>query len=52
MSFKKALDLDVRNLSRISESNATIYNSKTAKGGIVQKKAKELFWGLPGICRP
>ena len=52
MSFKKALDLDVQNLSTISGSNATIYNSKTAKGGIVQKKAKELFWGLPGICRP
>ena len=52
MSFKKALDLDVRNLSTISGSNPTIYNSKTAKGGIVQKKAKELFWGLPGICRP
>ena len=38
MSFKKALYLDVQNLSTISGSNATIYNSKTAKGGIVQKK--------------
>ena len=37
----------------INGSNATIYNSKTDKGGIVQKKANlKLFWGLPGICRP
>ena len=45
--------IHVEYLSTISGSNATIYNSKTDKEGIVQKKANlKLFGGLPGICRP
>ena len=45
--------IHVEYLSTISGSNATIYNSKTAKGGIVQKKANQgLFFGIAGYLPP